>query len=154
MRTLLQFSKNWQKYWNRNNFYLLLPSVEKRLNFPRTLTRTFNTPMECRRKQVYGGERSEKSEKAFRFAEKIWKRYLVVDYWIGEIKMRDIFVQEAIAYDFLTVADDRRVRNSGIHVVVDCVSLNDFYWGSLTGFSCTVMLSSPSQFSNLRPKRG
>ena len=68
--------------------------------------------------------------------------------------MRDIFVQEAIAYDFLKVADDRRVRNSGIHVVVDYVSLNDFYWGSLTGFSCTLMLSSPSQFSNLRPKRG
>ena len=29
------------------------------------------------------------------------------------------FVREAISYDFLTVADDRRVRNSGIHVVVD-----------------------------------
>ena len=32
-----------------------------------------------------------------------------------------------MSYDFLTVADDRRVRNSGIHVVVDYVSLNDFY---------------------------
>ena len=28
-------------------------------------------------------------------------------------------VPEAISYDFLTVVDDRRVRNSGIHVVVD-----------------------------------
>ena len=64
------------------------------------------------------------------------------------------FVREAISYDFLTVADDRRVRNSGIHVVVDYVSLNDFYWGSLTGFSCTVMPFSPSQFSKHQPKRG
>ena len=31
---------------------------------------------------------------------------------------------------------------------------NGFYWGSLTGFSCTVMLSSPSQFSKHQPKRG
>ena len=37
------------------------------------------------------------------------------------------FIREAMSYDFLTVADDRRVRNSGIHVVVDYVSLNDFY---------------------------
>ena len=35
------------------------------------------------------------------------------------------FVREEISYDFLmTVADDRRVRNSGIHVVVDYVSLS------------------------------
>ena len=37
------------------------------------------------------------------------------------------FVRVAISYDFLTVADDRRVRNLGIHLVVDYVSLNDFY---------------------------
>ena len=64
------------------------------------------------------------------------------------------FVREEISYVFLTVADNRRVRNSGIHVVVDYVSLNDFYWGSLTGFSCTVMPFRPSQFSKHQPKRG
>ena len=39
------------------------------------------------------------------------------------------FIREEISYDSLTVADahDRQVRNSGIHVVVDYVSLNDFY---------------------------
>ena len=52
------------------------------------------------------------------------------------------------------MADDHRVRNSGIHVVVNYVSLNDFYLGSLTGFSCTVMLFSPSQFSKHKAKRG
>ena len=36
-----------------------------------------------------------------------------------------LFVREAISYDFLPVADKRRVRNSGIHVVVDYVGLND-----------------------------
>ena len=97
--------------------------------------------------------RPEKSEKAFRRAEKIWKRYFVEDYWIGE-NWNEGFVREAISYDFLTVRDDRRVRNSGIHVVVDYLNLNDLYWGSLTGFSCTVMLFSPSQFSKHQPKRG
>ena len=52
------------------------------------------------------------------------------------------------------MADKRRVRNSGIHVVVDYVGLNDFYSGSLTGFSCTVMLSSLSEFSKHQPKLG
>ena len=49
------------------------------------------------------------------------------------------FIRETIWYDFLTVQmtveSAQRVRNSGIHVVVDYVSLNDFYEGSLTGFS-------------------
>ena len=74
----------------QRNFYLFLPSVEKRLIFSTTLTRAFNTPMECRRKRSdqrrtkfppntrkYSGKRPEKSEKACRREEKIWKRYLL-----------------------------------------------------------------------------
>ena len=38
--------------------------------------------------------------------------------------MRDSFEKQ---YRMMTVADDRRVRNSGTHVVVDYVCLNDFY---------------------------
>ena len=70
----------------------------------------------------YSGKRPEKSEEGFRRAEKIWKRYL-----LNWGKLNEGFVREALSYDFLTVADDGRVRNSGIHVVVDYVSLNDFY---------------------------
>ena len=100
---------------------------------------------QCRRKRVssdqgktkfppttrkYSGKwPPEKSEKAFRRAEKIWKRYLVLDYCpeLGKIKMRDSFEKQYRMILVLTVADDRRVRNLGIYVVVDYVSLNDFY---------------------------
>ena len=34
-------------------------------------------------------------------------------------KSNEGFIREVISYDSLTVADKRRVRNSGIHVVVD-----------------------------------
>ena len=45
------------------------------------------------------------SEEVFCRVGKIWKKYLVVDYWIGEIKMTG-FILEAILYDFLIVADE------------------------------------------------
>lgn len=47
------------------------------------------------------------SEEVFCRVGKIWKKYLVVDYCIGEIKMTG-FVLEVILYDFLMVADESR----------------------------------------------